>query len=69
MQLQEILGNTIVAGAISGFIAASTVDIVAFRNWKSFDDAAKYAWNVAYWRWFQGTVSGALTALGIAGLT
>jgi len=68
MDFQALLANTYVAGALSGFVAAVAVDVIAFRQFKSIEEAAKYDWGVAAWRWFQGIVSGLFTALGI-GLT
>jgi hypothetical protein len=53
------------AGALAGAVAAARVDIVAFKSWKSYDDAMKYSWDLAVWRWFQGAVLGALTGAGI----
>ena len=67
--MQEILANPYVIGMITGVVSAATVDVVAFRSWKSFDDAKTYSWNIAGWRWFQGAVSGLLAAAGLAGLS
>lgn len=61
----QILQNKIVAGAVSGFLAAAVVDFGAFRSWKSVHDAMAYAWGLALWRWFQGAVTGAVSAAGI----
>lgn len=57
--------NKIVLGAFSGFAAAAAVDFRAFLSWKSESDAASYDWKVAGWRWFQGSVAGAVTAAGL----
>lgn len=65
----EILSNIYVAGALSGLLAAAVVDIGAFRSWKSVNEAIAYDWTTAAWRWFQGAVSGALMAAGVAGLS
>lgn len=62
------LHNPIVAGAISGLLAAAVVDFHAFKSWHSFQDARAYDWGVALFRWFQGTVIGALGALGLGAL-
>lgn len=51
-------------GAFTGFLIAAWIDYKAFRSWKSFDEAKKYAWRIAVWRWFQGAVVGAVAALG-----
>lgn len=51
-------------GALAGFLASSYTDFLAFRSWKSFDDAKQYQWGLAIWRWIQGTVIGALSAAG-----
>lgn len=69
MHLNEVLNNSIVKGALSGVVAAALVDIAAFRQWKNFHDAATYGWGTAAFRWFQGAVSGALTAAGIGAIS
>ncbi len=65
MTLSDLLQNPIVKGAISGTLAAASVDINAFRQWKSFDDAAAYDWKKAIFRWVQGAIVGALSAAGL----
>ncbi len=65
MTLSDLLQNPIVKGAISGTLAAASVDINAFRQWKSFDDAAAYDWKKAAFRWVQGAIVGALSAAGL----
>jgi len=60
------LNNVYIAGALSGLLAAAVVDVSAFRSWKSVDEAMAYDWTTAAWRWFQGAVSGALMAAGVA---
>lgn len=67
--MHEILSNSIVAGALTGIAAAAVVDVAAFRSWKNADEALRYDWKTAAWRWFQGAVSGAMVALGIAKAT
>jgi len=61
----EWLQRPVVQGAIAGAIAAALVDLAAFRAWKSWQDAASYAWGTATFRWFQGAVVGALSSVGI----
>lgn len=56
-------------GALSGFAAAALVDFSAFRSWKNFHDAYSYDWPTAAWRWFQGIVTGAITALGLGAVS
>lgn len=68
MTFLDFLHNPLTQGAITGLIAAAAVDFQAFRNWKSFNDAASYSWSVAAFRWFQGAVVGLVTAAGL-GLT
>lgn len=65
----KLLANKYIAGALAGLVAAALVDFNAFRTWKSIDEATNYAWKVAFWRWFQGALSGALMAAGIDGAT
>lgn len=62
------LRHPIVLGAFTGFVTAAAVDFAAFKRWQSFDEARKYGWNIAAWRWFQGTVAGALGALGFGAI-
>jgi hypothetical protein len=63
--MTDFLANPIVRAAITGLVTAAAVDFQAFRTWKSFDDAKAYSWSVAGWRWFQGAVIGAVSALGM----
>lgn len=63
--LQSVLHNSVVRGALVGALGAAYVDIAAFRKWQSFHDAAEYGWGLASWRWFQGAVLGALSAVGL----
>lgn len=53
--------NKLLTAAIAGAVAAAATDIAAFRSWKSFDDAVRYDWGLAAWRWFQGAIVGVLT--------
>lgn len=62
------LTRALILGAFGGFVAAAKTDYAAFRAWKSFNDASKYAWNLAIWRWFQGIVVGAVTGGGLGKL-
>ncbi len=66
--MRSILTSPITKGAVSGVLAAAAVDFNAFRSWKSFSDAMQYNWGVALWRWFQGGIAGALTAVGYGSL-
>ena len=66
MTYELIIGHPIFKGALAGLLVAATVDRQAFRSWQSFDDAKKYAWSIAIWRWFQGVVIGAMTGAGLA---
>lgn len=67
--MSELLHNRIVQGAITGFISAAWIDFVAFRSWKTYRDATAYDWQTAIFRWGQGVVTGAITALGIQGVS
>ncbi len=55
-------------GAGSGAVSAAWIDLLAFKSWKCWHDAAVYDWSTASWRWFQGAVVGALTAAGFAAI-
>ena len=61
----ELLSHPIAAGAVSGLVAAASVDYAAFRSWKTYREATEYDWRLAAWRWFQGAVSGAVAAAGL----
>ncbi len=51
----------LVAGAVSGFLAAAVVDVSAWaRSMEPFD------WSLAAKRWVAGAVSGVCAAMGIA---
>lgn len=52
-------------GALAGLAAAAWADVVAFRAWKSWNDAATYQWGTASFRWAQGFVLGAMSSLGL----
>jgi len=69
MDLTTLTQHPVVHAAVTGFVTAAAADLSAFRSWKSVHDAYTYDWRVAAWRWFQGTALGALTGLGLAGLT
>jgi len=60
-----LLQHPVVKGALAGFVTAALVDFAAFRSWDDFGDVKTYNWNTALFRWVQGIVVGALTALGI----
>jgi len=64
--LRMAVANPIVAGALSGWGAAALADYQTFRGWKSVDEALAYGWGLAFWRWFQGAITGALTGAGIS---
>lgn len=51
----------VVRNMLSGIAAAAVVDFSAFRAWKSVKEAYAYDWPIAFWRWFQGGVTGAVT--------
>jgi predicted lysophospholipase L1 biosynthesis ABC-type transport system permease subunit len=50
----------IVAGAVSGFVAAAVVDVHAWSK-----SAEPFNWTLAIKRWVAGAISGATAALGI----
>ena len=62
------LHHPIVKGALSGALAAASVDLAAFRAWKNVHDALTYQWSTAAFRWFQGAVLGALASAGLGAL-
>lgn len=54
----------IVAGAVSGAVAALVVDINAWSRAKG----SRFDWALAVKRWVAGAVSGAAAAIGVGGL-
>ena len=67
--MTEYLHHPIVQGAVTGLLGAALADFNAFKSWKSFHDAATYAWGTAIWRWFQGALIGAVGAAGWSAAT
>jgi hypothetical protein len=55
--------NPIVRGALSGFIAAASVDIHSFLNSPTWR-VDGFNWNLATKRWFTGLITGAITGAG-----
>ena len=68
MDFQALITNPIVKAAVAGVLVAAAVDFQAFRSWKSFSDIETYAWKLALFRWVQGAVVGALTAVGFGSI-
>lgn len=66
--VQQVLEHPVVRGALTGWASAAAIDFAAFKKWESVEEAARYGWRLAAWRWFQGAVVGAVAALGIEGL-
>ena len=59
------MNSPIAHSALAGMLAAAAIDFQAFRAWKSWKDATTYAWSTAIFRWVQGAVVGAATAVGL----
>ena len=64
----EFLAFPLVRAAVAGALAAAAIDFAAFRQWKSFDEITQYDWKLALFRWAQGAVIGAISALGLGSL-
>ena len=62
------LAIPLVQAAIAGALAAASVDLAAFRSWKTWGDVQHYNWTIASFRWFQGAVVGAISGLGLSAL-
>ena len=61
----HVFAHTLIArGIVTGAISAALVDLSAFRAWRTWDEAIRYDWRMASWRWAQGAVLGALGAAG-----
>jgi hypothetical protein len=58
--MAEYLNNPYVRSAITGFLAATVIDVQAFRKFKSLDEFAAYDWRIALFRGAQGAVVGLL---------
>jgi hypothetical protein len=65
MTLAYLLALPVVKGALAGALAAAVVDFQAFRAWQSWHDIVDYRWSTASFRWLQGAIVGAVTALGL----
>lgn len=66
---QSIVKTVVIAcflGAVAGLLSAARVDYEAFQSWQTVDDAKKYSWKMAFWRWFRGSVVGAVSATSAA---
>ncbi len=63
--MADIWHSVPMRGAVAGALSAAWIDFAAFRSWKSFDDVWHYDWRLAAFRWLQGAVVGAVTALGV----
>lgn len=66
MDLAVFVSNPILRGALLGAAVAAAIDLQAFRSWKSFDDLKLFNWKTAAFRWFQGAVIGAISAVHIS---
>ena len=64
MNLKPLLVSAL-HGALTGWASAAGVDYHAFSQWKSLDEAKKYNWSTAIWRWIQGAITGAVTGTGL----
>lgn len=67
--IQTILHVPAVRGALAGVGSAAVVDLHAFLTWKNLQDAAKYDWGTAAFRWLQGAVTGALAGAGLGAIS
>lgn len=66
MWLSTAFTSRIGAGALAGLLSAAAVDYAAFRSWDDWQDFTSYRWGLASFRWTQGAIIGALTALGVS---
>lgn len=63
---QSLLHSPVGIGALAGLLAAMRIDYDAFRAWDEWQDFRSYRWGLATFRWAQGAVIGAVSALGFA---
>ncbi|MFA6242678.1 MAG: hypothetical protein WC655_17195 [Candidatus Hydrogenedentales bacterium] len=56
----------LIHGAVAGWLSAAAVDYRAFLAWQSIREFATYNWETAIWRWVQGAIAGAVTAIGFS---
>lgn len=61
------LTRLFVSGAISALLPVAWVDFKSFRAWKNLEEARKYDWGLAAWRWFQAIVVGGVLGIGVFG--
>lgn len=69
MDVQTLLQHPIMQALVSGLLAGVAGDLVAFRAWKSWQDAAEYNWSTASFRAVQGAFVGLLGYFGLAAAT
>lgn len=62
--MSEFFANPLTRAVLTGIVTAAAVDFQAFRTWQSVEDAKRYAWTVAAWRWFLGAFAGLVFGLG-----
>lgn len=52
--------KAILAAAFGGFLTAFTQDLAEFNRWQSIDDAIKFNWKVAIFKYVKGAILGAI---------
>ena len=63
--MDELLQHPVVKGALAGFLAAAYIDYLAFKSWKTAEEARAYKWDTAILRWAQGLIVGGVSASGL----
>lgn len=54
----------VLAGALGGFLSATSIDLDAFIKARTKDPKLKFDWVLAVSRWIQGAIAGALPGIG-----
>jgi hypothetical protein len=57
--------HTLVVAVVTGVMGGATVDYHAFLQFHSWIDFAKFDWQTATFRWFQGGVAGVVGAFAL----
>lgn len=55
----------VMRAALLGVLVAAEADFAAFKAWQSYEEARRYDWRLAAWRWAKGAVLGVAAHYGL----